>query len=77
MYRKKRLKRFKKSSYFYISLGGAMALLKRVSEDDRLRYEQESRDKFLFDQHWDRIYKFEEGMEKGIEKGLRKGIEKE
>ena len=57
-------------------LGGAMALLKRVSEDDRLRYEQESRDKFLFDQHWDRIYKFEEGMEKGIEKGIRKGIEK-
>ena len=57
-------------------LGGAMALLKRVSEDDRLRYEQESRDKFLFDQHWDRIYKFEEGMEKGIEKGMEKGIEK-
>ena len=40
-----------------------------MSEDDRLRYEQESRDKFLFDQHWDRIYKFEEGLEKGIEKG--------
>ena len=43
-------------------LGGVMALLKRVSKDDSLRYEQESRDKFLFDQHWDRIYKFEEGM---------------
>ena len=57
-------------------LGGAMALLKRVSEDDRLRYEQESRDKFLFDQHWDRIYKFEEGMEKGIEKGREEGMEK-
>ena len=54
-------------------LGGAMALLKNVSESDRLRYEQESRDKFLFDQHWDRIYNFEEGMEKGIEKGLQKG----
>ena len=57
-------------------LGGAMALLKRVSEDDRLRYEQESRDKFLFDQHWDRIYKFEEGMEKGIEKGREEGRDK-
>ena len=55
-------------------LGGAMALLKRVSEDDRLRYEQESRDKFLFDQHWDRIYKFEEGMEKGLRKGIEKGL---
>ena len=61
-------------------LGGAMALLKNVSESDRLRYEQESRDKFLFDQHWDRVYNFEEGMEKGrqegIEEGLQKGIEK-
>ena len=57
-------------------LGGAMALLKRVSEDDRLRYEQESRDKFLFDQHWDRIYKFEEGLEKGLRKGIEKGIDK-
>ena len=57
-------------------LGGVMALLKRVSEDDRLRYEQESRDKFLFDQHWDRIYKFEEGMEKGLRKGIEKGLQK-
>ena len=56
-------------------LGGAMALLKNVSESDRLRYEQESRDKFLFDQRWDRIYNFEEGMQKGIEKGLQKGRE--
>ena len=55
-------------------LGGAMALLKNVSESDRLRYEQESRDKFLFDQHWDKVYKFEEGMQKGIEKGIEKGI---
>ena len=54
-------------------LGGAMALLKNVSESDRLRYEQESRDKFLFDQRWDRIYNFEEGMQKGLEKGLQKG----
>ena len=58
-------------------LGGAMALLKRVSEDDRLRYEQESRDKFLFDQHWDRIYKFEEGLEKGREEGRLEGREEE
>ena len=54
-------------------LGGAMALLKNVSESDRLRYEQESRDKFLFDQRWDRIYKFEEGKKEGIEEGLQKG----
>ena len=57
-------------------LGGAMALLKNVSESDRLRYEQESRDKFLFDQRWDRIYKFEEGKKEGIEEGLQKGIQK-
>ena len=54
-------------------LGGAMALLKNVSEDDRLRYEQESRDKFLFDLHWDKIYKFEEGMQKGLQKGKQEG----
>ena len=54
-------------------LGGAMALLKNVSEDDRLRYEQESRDKFLFDLHWDKIYKFEEGMQKGLQKGRQEG----
>ena len=54
-------------------LGGAMALLKNVSEDDRLRYEQESRDKFLFDLRWDKVYKFEEGMKKGLQKGLQKG----
>ena len=52
-----------------------MALLKNVSESDRLRYEQDSRDKFLFDQHWDRVYKFEEGKKEGIEEGLQKGIE--
>ena len=57
-------------------LGGAMALLKNVSESDRLRYEQESRDKFLFDQRWDRIYKFEEGKKEGIEEGLQKGMQK-
>ena len=57
-------------------LGGAMALLKNVSESDRLRYEQESRDKFMFDLHWDKIYKFEEGKKEGIEEGLQKGIEK-
>ena len=56
-------------------LGGAMALLKNVSESDRLRYEQESRDKFLFDQHWDRVYNFEEGMEKGLQKGRQEGRE--
>ena len=50
-----------------------MALLKNVSESDRLRYEQESRDKFLFDQYWDRIYKFEEGKKEGIEEGIQKG----
>ena len=54
-------------------LGGAMALLKNVSESDRLRYEQESRDKFMFDQHWDRAYKFEEGKKEGIEEGIQKG----
>ena len=54
-------------------LGGAMALLKNVSESDRLRYEQESRDKFMFDLHWDKIYKFEEGKKEGIEEGLQKG----
>ena len=53
-----------------------MALLKNVSEDDRLRYEQESRDKFLFDQRWDRVYKFEEGKKEGIEEGLQKGMQK-
>ena len=53
-----------------------MALLKNVSESDRLRYEQESRDKFLFDQRWDRIYKFEEGKKEGIEEGLQKGMQK-
>ena len=58
-------------------LGGAMALLKNVSESDRLRYEQESRDKFLFDQYWDRIYKFEEGKKEGIEEGLQKGRQEE
>ena len=57
-------------------LGGAMALLKNVSESDRLRYEQESRDKFLFDLHWDKIYKFEEGKKEGMEEGMQKGIEK-
>ena len=57
-------------------LGGAMALLKNVSESDRLRYEQESRDKFLFDQRWDRVYKFEEGKKEGIEEGLQKGMQK-
>ena len=46
-------------------LGGAMALLKNVSESDRLRYEQESRDKFMFDLHWDKAYKFAEDMQKG------------
>ena len=53
-----------------------MALLKNVSESDRLRYEQESRDKFMFDLHWDKIYKFEEGKKEGMEEGLQKGIEK-
>ena len=52
-----------------------MALLKNVSESDRLRYEQESRDKFLFDLHWDKVYKFEEGMQKGLQKGRQEGIE--
>ena len=55
-------------------LGGAMALLKNVSESDRLRYEQESRDKFMFDQHWDKAYKFEEGKKEGMEEGLQKVV---
>ena len=57
-------------------LGGAMALLKNVSESDRLRYEQESRDKFLFDQRWDRIYKFEEGKKEGKKEGIEEGLQK-
>ena len=51
-----------------------MALLKNMSEDDRLRYKQESRDKFLFDLHWDKIYKFEKGKKKGYRRSCFKYV---
>ena len=51
-----------------------------MSKDDRLRYRQESRGKFLFDLRWDKICKFKEDVEKrrqeGIEEGRQEGMQK-
>ena len=49
--------------------------LQQANSDRELRELMRDRERFLIDQHLDRVDSYEEGIEEGLEKGLEKGRE--
>ena len=48
--------------------------LQQANSDRELRELMKDRERFLIDQHLDRVDSYEEGIEEGLEKGREEGI---